>query len=62
MIVRLHVDGLTKNRKLENQSIYHSRLYPVTESSAETLNAGGETVRPAPVQARFDEAGSKQQC
>ncbi|MHA2113606.1 MAG: hypothetical protein ACXAC6_18355 [Candidatus Hodarchaeales archaeon] len=30
---------------------------PVAESSAETLNACGETIRPVNLQARLDEAG-----
>ena len=38
-------------------TIYRPLIDSVTESSAETLNASGETVRPAPEQARLDEAG-----
>jgi putative transposase len=34
-----------------------TQLHPVAESSAETLNACGETVRPAKRQARLSEAG-----
>ncbi len=37
--------------------IYQFLLSPVAESSAETLNACGEAVRPASEQARVDESG-----
>ena len=36
---------------------FHQSNDSVAESSAETLNACGGTVRPADVQARFDESG-----
>jgi putative transposase len=38
-------------------TIYQFLLFPVAESSAETLNACGETVRPVLIQACFDESG-----
>jgi len=38
-------------------TMYHLLLFPVTESSAETLNACGEAVRPAFLQARVVESG-----
>jgi putative transposase len=38
-------------------AIYHFLLFPVAESSAETLNACGEVVRPALLQARVNESG-----
>jgi putative transposase len=38
-------------------NIYQFLIFPVVESSAETLNACGETVRPDNVQARLDESG-----
>jgi putative transposase len=39
-------------------NIYHFHLFPVAESSTDTLNACGEAIRPAIVQARFVESGS----
>ncbi len=38
-------------------TIYQNQLFPVAESSAETLNACGEAVRPVLMQARVDESG-----
>ena len=38
-------------------TIYHFLLFPVAESSAETLNACGEVVRPVLLQARVVESG-----
>ncbi|MHA1944712.1 MAG: RNA-guided endonuclease InsQ/TnpB family protein [Candidatus Hodarchaeales archaeon] len=38
-------------------AIYQNQLFPVAESSAETLNACGEAVRPALMQARVVESG-----
>ena len=43
-------------RKAANQS-GKSCVFPVGESSAETLNACGEAVRPALMQARVAESG-----
>ncbi len=39
-------------------TIYQLLIFPVAESSAETLNACGEAVRPALKQARVVESGS----
>jgi putative transposase len=39
-------------------TIYHFRIFPVAESSAETLNACGKAARPAFKQARLVESGS----